>query len=190
MKLRVLFYAIALLLTLGACHSDKSDKNDNSKASVSTVADDKVLPRPSEDRPVVDAAHLLHNATIDSIETLAARLNSYNGAQIEVVTVPSLNGLDTSEYAERLWKAWGGFGDKERNNGVLILVKPKTADESGQVRIHTGLGVENVLTNQLCQQIIDEEMIPRFKNNDYNGGVKAAVQRIEPLLRKAHPQIH
>ena len=114
----------------------------------------------------------------DSLETFARKTSN----RIAVVTMADLRGLEPMEMAYGIGKKWG-VGDKEHNAGVVILVKPKSADSRGEVFIATGYGVEGVLTDAFCSDIIRNEMIPHFRNNDYYGGVDAALKIIKPAMQ-------
>ncbi len=81
-------------------------------------------------------------------------------------------------YAHELFNQWG-LGNRERKNGVLLLVAPKER----RVRIEVGYGVEPLLTDVLCGQIRDAYIIPRFKRNDYPGGIIAGAEQLAKILR-------
>jgi len=72
---------------------------------------------------------------------------------------------------------------KDKNNGIVIVIKPKTSDSKGQAFIATGYGVEHVVPDAVANQIVDNEMIPYFRQNDYYGGIKAAVVTLTELTR-------
>ena len=76
-------------------------------------------------------------------------------------------------YATRLGQQLG-VGKKDKNNGLLILIAPNDR----QVSIATGYGTEKILTDYICKVIIDSTMIPKFKNQDYYGGVNSALDSI------------
>ena len=73
------------------------------------------------------------------------------------------------------------MGHKETNDGITIVVKPKTGDAKGETAIATGKGMEKILTNEVCQLIIDQEMIPEFKKNDYGKAIKEALDKIKEI---------
>ena len=75
-------------------------------------------------------------------------------------------------------------GDAKNNNGVIILIKPKNQNSAGKVAISVGTGLEGTLTDELCSSIIQNELIPRFKENDYMGAVWNALHVIMPLIAK------
>ncbi len=99
--------------------------------------------------------------------------------QILVITTPSLEGYDISEYAIRIGEEWG-VGQAEYDNGLVIVIKPKN-DTPGRVFIATGYGLEGALPDAVCREIVDIDMIPHFINNDYYGGVMAALDVIMPV---------
>lgn len=107
--------------------------------------------------------------------------------QIVVMTVTNemLDGLDMAEFGQEVGEKWG-VGHKGSDNGVVILIKPKTGDNAmgkGRAFITTGYGAEGPLPDLLCSKIVDNEMIPHFKENDYAGGIWAALDVIKPALK-------
>jgi len=96
-------------------------------------------------------------------------------AEIVVVTVKSLEGLTIEKFAFELFNTWG-IGKAGKNNGVLLLIAP------GCIRIEVGLGLEEVITNKTAKNIIDEIIIPYFKESKYGQGsyegVKAIAEKI------------
>ena len=73
-----------------------------------------------------------------------------------------------------------GCGRAEHNNGLVIVIKPKNQTQ-GRAFIATGYGLEGILPDAVCKEIVDLEMIPHFKKNDYYGGVVAALNIIMPV---------
>ncbi|MGN0228399.1 MAG: TPM domain-containing protein [Muribaculaceae bacterium] len=142
---------------------------------------DPIPDAPNPPRLVNDYASIFSAQQValmeDSLETFARKTSN----RIAVVTMAELQGLEPMEMAYGIGKKWG-VGDKEHNAGVVILVKPKTAESRGEVFIATGYGVEGVLTDAFCSDIIRNEMIPHFRNNDYYGGVEAALRVIKPAM--------
>jgi Beta-propeller domains of methanol dehydrogenase type len=78
-----------------------------------------------------------------------------------------------------------GSWSKKDNNGAIILVKIKTADSDGKVNISTGYGLEEYVPDGLAKRIIEKEMIPAFKQNDYYTGIDNAVNAIMGLASGA-----
>jgi uncharacterized protein len=138
--------------------------------------------KPQPPRLVNDFAGILTQDEISSLEEKLVAFNDSTSTQIAIVTVPSLNGYDKADYAQRLGEKWG-IGKKQLNNGVLILVKPKQPDSNGQIFIAQGYGLEGVLPDLACSQIIDKDILPAFRQGDYYGGLVKAVTTIMAITR-------
>lgn len=150
-------------------------------AAISLQAQDD-LPSPmSPPRLVNDFAQTFDASQRDELEQILKAYNDSTSTQIYVVTVANLQGYAVSDYAARLGEKWG-IGQKDKNNGVLILIKPRIGNERGQVFIATGYGVEHILTDARCGRIIDEYMIPYLQTEDYYNASKAAVLAIIKYL--------
>ena len=134
------------------------------------------LPDPmSPPRLVNDFAGIFNNADRDNLEQMLLAYNDTTSTQIYVVTVKDLGGYDVSDYAFRLGEKWG-VGQKGKNNGAIILIKPKVGNSRGQVFIATGYGLEEKLNDARVGRIIDNYMLPYFKQNDYYTGTKNAIE--------------
>ncbi len=127
---------------------------------------------------VHDFANLLSAEQRASLEELAQAVERQTTAELAVVTVSSLRGQTVESYAHELFNEWG-IGQKGVNNGVLLLVAPTER----RMRIEVGYGLEPLLTDALCGTIRDSAIIPRFKANDYAGGIVAGAQRLAAVLR-------
>ena len=126
---------------------------------------------------VVDAANIIPQPVADQITAKLAALESKSGIQLVVATVKSLDGDEIEPYANALFRAWG-LGEKQKNNGVLLLVAPNER----KVRIEVGYGLEGTLTDALSKIIITNAMAPRFKTGDYGGGIARGVDDIITVL--------
>ena len=138
----------------------------------------QVPARPDPPRLVNDFAGILGDCQWleDSLEKIAMETSN----QICVVTMDDLGGYDKAMMAYSIGQQWG-VGTQRNRNGVVILVKPKTADSRGEAFIATGFGLEGAITDAACRRIVDNEMIPHFKENDYLGGVWAGAQVVRDL---------
>ena len=142
--------------------------------------------RPSPPRLVNDFAHVLTDAQIERLETELVNFNNTTSTQIAVVTVPSLNGYEASDFAVRLHEKWG-VGQKGTNNGIVVLFKPKTKAEKGQVFISIGYGLEGIIPDAVAHRdIVDFEMIPRFKQDDIFGGLYHGTKVLMDLASKEY----
>ena len=147
--------------------------------AVALLAHAEIPPAPNPPRRVNDFAGVLHNVGVLEDSLAAFARNTGNG--VVVVTVNDLDGMEPWDYAYQLGRKWGVGGSKH-NNGVVVLLKPKTANSKGQVTIAPGYGLEGVLTDALCKRIIEKEMIPELKNNNYDGAVWNALRVILPVV--------
>ena len=126
---------------------------------------------------VVDQAGVMSADSRSTIATKLKDLEDKSGIQLVVATVKSLQGSDIETYANQLFRAWK-LGQAQKNNGVLLLVAPA----EHKVRIEVGYGLEGTLTDALSSVIISSAMVPRFKTNDYSGGIERGVDGIISVL--------
>jgi uncharacterized protein len=126
---------------------------------------------------VVDQADVINAQTRGSLETKLKDLEDKSGIQLVVATVKSLQGSDIETYANQLFRLWK-LGQAQKNNGVLLLVAPN----EHKVRIEVGYGLEGTLTDALSSVIIASAIVPRFKTNDYSGGIERGVDGIISVL--------
>lgn len=145
---------------------------------VATAVQAQVPARPDPPRLVNDLAGILGDCQWleDSLEKIAVETSN----QICVVTMDDLGGYDKAMMAYSIGEQWG-VGKKGNNNGVVILIKPKTADSKGEAFIAPGYGLEGAITDATSTRIVNQEMIPHFKENDYLGGVWAGAQIVRDL---------
>ena len=150
--------------------------------SVNDLSGQDIPDRPVPPRLVTDFAAMLSGQETQILEQKLVAFNDSTSSQIAIVTVTTLNGYDIIDYAQRLGEKWG-IGQRELNNGVLILVKPKTSDSDGNITIVPGYGLEGAIPDLTCGQIIDNEILPAFREADYFGGLDAATNTLMSLAR-------
>lgn len=126
---------------------------------------------------VVDEAQVLDAGTRQELDQILAQHEQGTGEQIVVVTLRDLRGQQIEEYGYQLGRQWG-IGQKGKDNGALLIVAPA----QHRTRIEVGYGLEGKLTDAASSAIIQSEMIPHFKVNDYSGGVRAGVQAMLAVL--------
>jgi uncharacterized protein len=126
---------------------------------------------------VVDEAHLLRPEQVVDITSKSEALEAQSGAQLVVVTVPSLGGQRIEDYSYQLGRHWG-IGQKEKDNGVLLVVAPKER----KVWIATGYAARIRLTDAVASIIYRNAIVPRFKAGDYGGGIEAGVDEIVKVM--------
>jgi len=125
-----------------------------------------VIPDPPRDFYCLDQANILAGSTEKAIINSGRELAKSTGAQIVVVTINSLGDAALEEYANELFRKWG-IGDKEKNNGVLLLV----AIKERKSRIEVGYGLEGILPDGKTGRIQDQYLLPFFKQGEYDQGI-------------------
>ncbi len=133
---------------------------------------------PTLSGPVVDGANLLGADARAQLATQLTQFQKASGMQLVVVTLPNLQGYPIEDFGYQLGRAWG-IGQKDKNNGVLLIV----AQSEHRVRIEVGYGLEGTLTDALCANIIQTVMLPRFKTGQFPDGIEQGVQAIQAALR-------
>jgi uncharacterized protein len=137
-----------------------------------SVAQD--LPSPMQPpRLVNDFAAIFNQNEWTQLEQKLRNYHDTTSTQFYIITVKDLQGFDIADYAARIGESWG-IGQKGKNNGAIILIKPRIGNERGQANISVGYGLEEVITDALSKRIIEREMIPYFQEGDYYGGINAA----------------
>jgi uncharacterized protein len=122
---------------------------------------------------VVDDAHVLPADVQASLTSKLADLQTRTSRQLIVVTLPSLQGDEISDYGYQLGRTWG-IGQKGTNNGALFIVVPS----EHKVRIEVGYGLEPILTDALTNVILQQDVLPKFRAGDVPGGVVAGTDAL------------
>jgi uncharacterized protein len=144
------------------------------------IAQDAIPTRPQPARLVNDIAKLLSTEQRDYLEQKLVRFSDTTGTQIALVIVPSLQGYDRAEFTYLIHKNWG-VGQQGKDNGIVVMIKPKTFQEQGAAFISTGRGLEGVIPDLTAKNIIEYEMIPYFKQDLYFAGVNRAADVLMSL---------
>lgn len=147
-------------------------------ANINSYAD--IPPRPSPPRLVNDLADILTVQEENELERKLVSFNDTTSNQIAIVTIKTLDGYDPNMFAYEIGEKWQ-VGQKEFNNGVVIVVKPKYGNDRGRVAIQAGYGLEPVITDAMSRRIIENEMIPEFMNNNYYQGLDNATNILMAL---------
>jgi uncharacterized protein len=125
-----------------------------------------IPPRPNPQRLVNDFTQTL---TPDQQASLESKLVAYDDTtsnQIAIVIIPTTNDYDPVDFATKLGREWG-VGNKKNNNGVVILV----AKNDHKVFIAPGYGLEGALPDITCKTIVENEIIPNFRTEDFYRGL-------------------
>jgi len=128
---------------------------------------------------VVDQANLLSPQQEAELTQKLETLQRASSRQLVVATVTSLQDVPIEDYGYQLGRAWH-IGQQGANNGVILLVAPNEK----RVRIEVGYGLEPIMTDALSNQIIQQQILPHFRNNsDYAGGIIAGSDAIIAQLQ-------
>ena len=150
--------------------------------AVSLCHAQQIPERPMPPRLVNDFTNTLTKNQQYNLEQKLVAYNDTTSTQIAVVFVNDLQGTTAADFAYQLGEKWGvGTND---NNGIVILVKPKT-NTKGEVFISVGYGLETYIPDAIAKRIIENEMIPAFKSNDYYSGINNAADIIIGLASGA-----
>lgn len=137
----------------------------------------KEIPQPfSPPRLVNDFTNLLNSNESRLLEKKLVDYNDSTSIQIAIVIEETTEGEDIVTYAQRLAEGWG-IGQGDTDNGILILI---TTKDRG-LRIHTGYGTEFFLTDALSKRIINQVLVPNFRNNQFYSGLDKATTIIMQL---------
>ncbi len=140
-------------------------------ACVAPARAQPAIPQLSE--RVIDQADILSSSTENALIAMLRAHEQSTSNQVAVLTIPSLEGESIETYSLEVAETWA-LGTAENDNGVLLLV----AVEDREMRIEVGLGLEGSLTDVVAGRIIRNEITPRFRSGDFDGGVTAGVQGI------------
>lgn len=129
---------------------------------------------------VVDEVGLLSRERQVMLSQKLEAIETNSSAQVVVAIVKTLQGYDIAEYGYRLGRHWG-IGQKGADNGVILIVAPYEK----KIRIEVGYGLEDRLTDAKAHQIINDVILPRFKDKDVFGGLDAGVFEIAVVINSA-----
>lgn len=137
------------------------------------------FPEPSREFYVYDEESIINSDVENYIIGINKELNEKTGAQVVVAIMDSLQDLDINTYATTLYEKWK-IGSKEYDNGLLILIVPS----ENKIWIETGYGLEGALPAGRTKTIIERDMIPSFKNDNYNEGIALGFNSIIEYIEK------
>ena len=132
---------------------------------------------PPLDSPVVDTTGTLDPAAKQSLVQQALALQQRKGSQLQVLVVPSTQPEDIAQYTQRVFDQ-AKLGRKGIDDGVVVVV----AKDDHRVRIQPGYGLEGAIPDAIANRIIQEYMVPKFRANDYAGGLSDATAALTKLI--------
>ena len=126
---------------------------------------------------VSDPGNILSAQARDSINAMLARLEKGTGIETAVVMLPTIGDADIFDFAHDLFRSWG-IGKKKSDNGFLVLF----VMDQHKVRFTTGYGIEGTMTDALSKRIQVQQMVPRFKQGDWDGGMVSGIKAAVAVL--------
>jgi uncharacterized protein len=135
------------------------------------------LPVPALRSRVTDQAGILAPGQAAALERRLEAFEQRKGSQIAVLIVPSTAPEAIEQYSIRVASAWQ-LGRKGVDDGALLVV----ATDDRALRIEVGYGLEGVLTDATSRRIVDEIIVPRFREGDFHGGIDAGVDRMLAVI--------
>ncbi|NQY07472.1 MAG: TPM domain-containing protein [Flavobacteriaceae bacterium] len=137
----------------------------------------KIPEKPSVETSVYDYGNMLDEAEHKFLEEKLINYADSTSTQIVIITVNNLAGDDISMVSTKFGQQWG-VGQEGQDNGIVILL----SDWDREVDISTGYGIEYILTDRLAERVINQEMIPEFKNGDFFQGLDNGTTAIIEVL--------
>lgn len=141
---------------------------------------------------VTDTTGTLNSQQSAALEQTLAEFEARKGAQVAVLLVPTSQPETIEEYSVRVFEAWK-LGRKGVDDGVLLVV----AKNDRKLHIEVGYGLEGILPDAIAKRIIEDDIVPRFKQGDFYGGIRAGTDRImrvvegeklPPPIARGHPE--
>ncbi len=138
------------------------------------IAQAKEVIPPAPKNHFNDYANVISPGTATQLNNELTQFERDTGNQFVVAIYPKMETDSAIEdYAVRVFRSWG-VGTKEKNNGVVLFI----FIQDHKLFIQTGYGLEGALPDVTCKRIVENEIVPRFKQGDFNGGVTAGVHAV------------
>jgi uncharacterized protein len=149
-----------------------------------SLAQDILPERPQPNRLVNNLSkefpNFISEQQVKQLETELQYFADSTSNQIAVVIVDDLGGLEPWEFAARIIDKWG-IGQVKEDNGVVLLIKPTGGKNERKIFIGTGRGLEGAIPDLTCKEIVENEIVPHFRKEEYFDGIVSAVRTIESL---------
>jgi uncharacterized protein len=125
-----------------------------------------------------DYAGVMSSDQVRALDSQLARFEQDTGHQIAVLTIPTLDGEDIEGFSIRVAENWK-IGKKGFDNGVILLVAVKDR----KLRLEVGYGLEGVLPDAIAKRITSDYIVPRFRAQDYAGGIIAGIDAVQKVIK-------
>ncbi|MBZ9633233.1 TPM domain-containing protein [Clostridium sp. FP1] len=139
------------------------------------------FPRPTQLKYVNDYAKVIDGDSMQYILSVGKELEDKTGAQATVVVIDSLQGETIESYANGIFRNWG-IGQKDKNNGLLILLSVKDK----KWRVEVGTALEGAITDIYSSRVMNDFAVPKFKANQYGQGIRAAYSVLSDSIAKEY----
>jgi len=126
-----------------------------------------------------DYAGVIPSSAESRMEALANEVKQKTGAEVAVVTMRSLGGIDIESFASDLFRDWG-IGEKGQDNGALILL----AVQDRKIRIEVGYGLEPILPDGKTGGILDDYVLPDLRDGNYGAGLLQGLAAVAGVIAK------
>ena len=169
-KILILFLTLNLLSCKGSAQETETKKQTTEVDFSETVKG--IFPKPIG--IINDYGKVFTESQRTELSKVLYEYDIETTRQIVVVTIDSIKPYQNiQKYATDLGNEWG-IGNAEKNNGLTIVV----CNPCRQIGIATGLGTELILTDEICKEVINQTIIPEFKNGDFYSGIKKGVTEL------------
>ncbi len=175
--LQVLLSSFFLLWLISGCSDGGANTGTGEITSASQDSGPAGPVLPQYSSFVNDYTGTLSAEWLAKTEELTKNVEQLTSSEIGVAIIDSLGGITIEDYAAQLFEEWG-IGKKEKDNGVLLLVSMMDRE----LRIETGYGLEPAITDLEAKEIIDEVIVPAFKQEDYGTGIFNGVAAIANII--------
>lgn len=128
---------------------------------------------------VNDYAGVMQSNQVQSLAGQLAQLERDTGHQVAVLTIPTLDGEDIEGFSIRVAENWK-IGKKGHDNGAILVVAVKDR----RLRLEIGYGLEGILPDAIAKRITADYIVPRFRQQDYAGGIIAGIDAVDKIVRK------
>lgn len=168
--------ALSVVVLLTACSPGQAAQEQSFAETAEQLA--KTPPKVALLGRVSDHAKILDTGREADLTDRLEKLERRTGRQLVIVTVNSLDGQDVAVFTTDLANAWG-VGRADHDDGVVLLVAPNEK----RARIAVGYGLEKVLPDARCKQIMEQNILPRFRQDDLPGGIDAGAHALMGFLK-------
>jgi uncharacterized protein len=167
---RAIPFFICLVL-LAACSMGVSDSDQLLKKLI----------REKQPGFVYDFANVVTPQDRNAISRLFNDLEARTSAQLKIVTLPSLEGGEIKDFSNRLYEGWG-IGQKGKDNGALMLM----SQQNRKIWIEVGYGLEGALPDAKVGRLLDQYVMPSFKQDDYSAGILKGAQALAAVVAQEY----